>query len=198
MIRKLLFVSLGVAAVTLAAEDAQASTVTLDFDTAATGSNIVSDGSVSTSLGTVSLSCTGTCLNLTSNGGNGFLRHNQGTDADFAELTFGFSATSLSLVYAGDISGVFTAQAIDRNGNVVDSFFDDNTVGALGDDVPGGTVNLFGTDIVAFRFFDGPGGLSFASIDDLAITVAPIPLPTGLPLLAGGFMLLGLLRRRKA
>lgn len=172
---------------------AQAATATLDFETAGTGANLVADGSVTTSLGTVTLDCSaGSCSQ------NGTLFFSETTDGGFAILTFDFAVTELVFDYAGNASGVFTAQAIDASNTIIDSFFDANTNSTL-PDTADGTITLSGTGITALRFADTPGGGSFAVIDNLKITSAmsAVPLPAGLPLLVAGLMGFGVLRRRQ-
>lgn len=176
-----------------AAASAQATTVTLDFDTAATGGQLVADGSVTTSLGTVSLTCAGYCTNS-----SGTMYHDQqGNDGNSALLDFGFEVSMLVFDYAGNAGGVFTAQALDANGDIVDSFFDSSTSNFL----PGtgdGTVSLFGSGITALRFMDGPNGGNYSVIDNLQITgTSAVPLPASLPMLGAGLVAIGAVRRRR-
>jgi hypothetical protein len=107
-------------------------------------------------------------------------------DADeFAQLAFDFDVTSISFLYAGLVTGVFTAQALDASLSVVDSFFDADTA----TDLPGGLVTLSGTGIRYFRFGDFPAGQSVAVVDDIAIThtdSTAVPEPTLLLLLSTG------------
>lgn len=106
-----------------------------------------------------------------------------GIDGCFAILNFGFSVSKLVFDDAGNLDGVFAAQALDSVGNVLDSFLDNDTDDSLPGS-PEGTVTLTGSNITALRFPDTPRGLSFAAIDDLELT--PVPLPAGLSLLIAG------------
>lgn len=169
-------------------------TVMLDFDTLATGSDIVNNP-LSTADGTITASASGGNLFLTNGSAGGMvgnvLRFDESSDGEYGQLAFDYSVSSLSFLYAGFLSGAFTAQVLDASFNIVDSFYDSYT----DDDTPGGPITLSGSDIHYFRFFDGPGGLSFAGVDDLQITAALVPEPGTLSLLTLG--LIGLAWSRK-
>lgn len=172
--------------------------VILDFDSAATGSNIVTNPLV-TADGTITASNTGGNLYVTSGASGGLtgnaLRFDESADGQYAQLAFDYDVASVEFLFAGFLSGFFTAQALDASFNVVDSFFDGNT----NDDTPGGPVTLSGSNIRYFRFFDGPGGASFAGVDDLVITAAnAVPEPSILLLMMIGLLGLGVSRKLKA
>ena len=153
---------------------AAAQEITLDFDTPATGLNIVTTP-LSTSAGTITASASGNSAILLSTGG-GFggnaLRHDQSADTDFAQLAFDFDVDSVSFLYAGFQGGSFTGEVLDGSFTVLDSYFDGDT----GDDLPGGPVTLSGVGIRYFRFNDAPLGGLFSGVDEVRI-VPTIPEP---------------------
>ena len=184
------FTVAAVAAFTLPS-GASATTITLDFDTAATGLNIVSSP-LSTSAGTITASASGSS-SISVDTGGGFtgngLRHNQNTDNDFAQLAFDFDATSVTFNYVGLLSGAFTAQILDSAVTVLGSFTDNDT----DDDLPGGPTTLSGSGIRFFRFSDSPSAsLTLSGVDNVQIAV---PIPTTIALV--GLGLAGLGYRRK-
>ncbi|MDH5180915.1 MAG: PEP-CTERM sorting domain-containing protein [Gammaproteobacteria bacterium] len=171
--------------------------VVLDFDSLATGSDITNNPLV-TADGTITSSATSGNLYITSGAGGGMtgnaLRFDETVDGGYAQLAFNYDVGSISFLYAGFLSGYFNAQILDSSFNVIDSFFDGNT----NDDLPGGPVVLSGSNIRYFRFFDGPGGASFAGVDDLVITAAGVPEPTTLALLGLGLFGVAFSRKKKA
>jgi len=172
--------------------------VILDFDTLPTGSDIINNPLV-TADGTITASSSGGSLYLADGASGGLngdvLRFDEAVDGDYGQLAFDYDVSSISFMYAGFLSGVITVQVLDAGLSVVDSFFDGDT----NDDLPGGPVVLSGSNIRYFRFFDGPGGLSFVGVDDLIITAgSSVPEPTTLALLMMGLAGLGLGRKRKA
>lgn len=172
--------------------------VVLDFDSNATGADIINNPLV-TADGTITASATDGSIFL----GNGavvglsgdHLRFDETTEGGYGQLAFDYDVSSISFMFSGLIDGAFTAQVLDAAFNVVDSFFDSNT----NDDRPGGPILLSGSNIRYFRFFDGPGGGALAGVDDLIVTAANnVPEPSGLALLCLGLIGFGLSRRKKA
>jgi hypothetical protein len=169
---------------------------TLDFDSLATGSDITNNPLV-TSDGTISASAPiGGNLYLADGSSGGLtgdvLRFDETVDGQYAQLAFDYDVRSTRFLFAGFLSGVFTAQVLDASFNVLDSFFDGDT----NNDTPGGPITLSGSGIRYFRFFDGPGGLSFAGVDDIRI-LAAVPEPSTVVLLGLGLIGLGYMGRRK-
>ena len=171
--------------------------VVLDFDTVATGSDIANNALV-TADGTITASSTGGTLYIADGASGGMtgdvLRFDEGSDGQYAQLAFDYDVGSIDFLFAGFLSGSFTAQALDASFSIVDSFFDGDT----NNDLPG-SASLSGSGIRYFRFFDGPGGLSFAGVDDLVITAASsVPAPPALLLMALGLIGIGVSRRKNA
>lgn len=196
-------VGVAVIVVALVARPALASTITVDFDTVATGSTIATTPLV-TSLGTITASASGGDIavdnipdNLWPAAFNNVLWHAQGSsDSDYAQLAFDFDVSSLTFHFGGIGGGVFTAQALNGAFGIVDSFFDADTRA----DIPGGPITLTGSGIRYLRFGDFPsdGGFASSAIDNVRITdVAAIPEPTSLLLLGSGLSGLGASWRRK-
>jgi len=167
-------------------------TVILDFDSATTGSDIIASPLV-TADGTITASASNGTLSYLGGGGfrgNGF-RFAESTDGGFAQLAFDYDVTSVTFLFAGFLSGVFTGEVLDAAFNVIDTFFDDDT----SNDRPGGPIMLSGADIRYFRFSDSPGGLSFAGVDDITIEAATVSEPSTLALFA--LALIGFMVSRK-
>lgn len=174
-----------------AVSSAQAVIISIDFDTAATGSGIIAAPLV-TAAGTVTASASeGSSLSLaTFPGGSGDgLRHGQTTETSYGQLAFDFNVSAITFIYAGFVSGDILVEALDLGLGVVDSFFDGDT----NDDLPGGPVTLSGAGIRFLRFSDTPSGGSQSGIDSLRIVTASVPEPGTVALL--GLGLLGIARR---
>ena len=180
-----------VVAAALWAGTANATVVTLDFDSVATGSDIINNPLV-TAAGTITASATGNSsifLAAFPGGTGDGLRHSQSVDSDYALLSFDFDATSVSFLYAGFTSGDFLGEILDAGMNVIGSFFDDDT----NNDLPGGPVTLSAAGIRYFRFLDSPSSGTQSGVDNVVITV---PEPAGISLLGLGLLGLAAARRR--
>ena len=199
MIKKL--VKLAAAGMIVGAATAQAAVVTLDFDTAATGSNLIASPLV-TAAGTVTLSGSGlfSYISAVPGAGRSLYYSQSGSDANRALLSFDFDLASVTFDYLGYSIGAFLAEALDINGNVVASFTDSETGCAACFD--GQNVVLKGVGIRAFRFADTPGTTNEAAVDNLRLDVPalgnPAPEPGTLALLGLGLAGFVVNRRRSA
>ena len=173
---------------------AQAATITLDFETAATGSTLISsplvtpDGTITLTpglFGSVSLAFSPTGRSLA-------YSLNPMTGTAPAVLTFGFDVQSVAFNYAGGGGGSFSATVRDAGAVSLDSFFDPSTACTSG--CFDGTVTLNGPAIRSFEFRDTVSSVS--AIDNFVITFVPIPEPTTL-LLFGTGLAMGAIRRRR-
>lgn len=147
-----------------------AAPIVLDFETAAKGSSL-SISSLVTSAGMITLT-NATHIGPTSAGSGNGVFHDELANPGFAMFSFDFDVSSISFTYSGQGFGVFTAEALDINGIVVDSFFDPDTLCCS----PLGPVTLSAATIRSFRFADDPGGGDFSSVDNLSIDPA-VPEP---------------------
>ncbi|MGC9417982.1 MAG: hypothetical protein ACP5EN_03335 [Rhodovulum sp.] len=108
----------------------------------------------------------------------------------------------------GSVTGALLSADRDGNpyleGDLVAIGFQDDLLELLFGNLSGSAAPAFGSQALVELFFIGPvgadplAGLSDLGVYDLAGTiVAPVPLPGGLPLLAGGVVLLAGLRARR-
>lgn len=171
-----------------------AASITIDFDTAATGFNL-DFAPLVTALGTISavnleINDTGADAEFIAAGASGNTGDHLGMPGPIPLLTFDFDVDSISLVYGGN-EGDITIQVRDAFNNIVDSFFQVST----SDFQPAGPIVLSGTGIRSLEWFETDG--MFAPVDNLLITstVVPIPEPSTIMLFAAGLALVGLRRR---
>lgn len=125
------------------ASPARAATIFLDFDTAATGANIItlplvtSEG-VITAVGAELVTFT-TDPEFNAAGASGNKIDHLGA---LAALVFDFDVSAISFVYGGN-SGDITVRVLNNANVVLDSFFQDST----GDGQPAGPITLSGLGI---------------------------------------------------
>ena len=180
---------------------ATSATFTLDFDTAATGSNIVADGFLNTPLGLITLfeetpgdaciACFGTFPNDLpfSTFGNGLV---EAGSTGVIGLDFGFEVAELTFNFGGD-GGNFAASVLDIGGSVLDSFF---VADLPGSGLAPGPLTFTALGIRSLRFDDPRAG---AAIDNLIITASAVPLPAAFWLFGTAFVgMVGFSKRRKA
>jgi hypothetical protein len=166
--------------------------IILDADYVLTGSTIDTTP-LTTSLGTVSffgeiMSTADADLIALGSTGNVFDISNSSSQA---LMSFDFDVSSISFIFGGN-SGVFDITARDILGNVVDSFFTNNT----GSGAFAGPLTLSGSGIRSL-FWTDPG-FSFAAIDNVSITAASVPEPASIVLLGLGLAGVGFSRKKKA
>ena len=162
----------------------------LDADTVETGSEL-DTAPLLTSLGTVSF--VGEIRNtadpdLIALGSTGDV-FDISNDTSQAIMMFDFDVASISFIYGGNV-GIFDISAIDGFGNIVDSYFADDT----GDGAFAGPVTLSGTGIRSL-FWSDPG-FSYAALDNILITAdGVVSEPSGIVLF--GFAIAGIRLARK-
>lgn len=177
------------------ATGAGAASFTLDFETSATGADLLS-GALASPLGTISLfqGTPGTAFIGTTAFG-GFpsdlplsifgARLVEAGSTDVIGLDFGFDVASVSFNFGGD-GGGFAASVLDAGGAVLDSIaITDLPASGL---APGpATLTSTGPAIRFFRFDDPFAG---AGVDNILISAASVvvPLPATLPLLGGAIL----------
>jgi hypothetical protein len=174
--------------------------VTINFDTAATGSNLIASPLVVSGVGTVNLAAAGGNLSYIGTiTGRGLFHDQQRNDTARAVFTFDFDVSSISFSYAGHQTGAFLAEALDINGLVLASFADTTTSCGPATCFDG-TPTLTASGIRGFRFADTPGGFNNAVIDNLVLTTAnKVPISSTLSLTGLGLaLLLGVSRRNRA
>jgi hypothetical protein len=125
-------------------------------------------------------------------GGNAFDILNAGyTPAQTAELFFGFDVESIEFIYGGN-TGSILIEARDKDGDVIDDFFQPNTLG-----FSAGPQTLSGSGIRSLYWTDTVAFTGFAALDKIGVTVGIIPSPGALVLGGIGVGFVGWLRKRK-
>lgn len=176
---------------------ASATQITLDADSAATGS-LLQSTPLTTSLGTITF--TGEIRDrdgdpeFTAAGASGDVFDIGGTSGgSWAALTFSFDVSSISFIYGGNGGGI-NLLARDQFGATLDSFYQAST-----ESEPAGPVTLEGLGIRSL-YWEDPGW-SFAALDNIEITAGAAPVPEPATMLLFGIGLAGLagarLRRKK-
>ena len=172
---------------------AKSGEITLDFDTPATGSEIVSTPLV-TPFGIIS--AVDVELNSPSDpefiaaGASGNVIDHLG---GVSSLLFDFDVDSIQLIYGGN-GGNITIQTRNAFGDILDSFFQADTDSGQ----PAGPITLNGPAIRKLEWFESSG--SFAVLDNIQITTGDSGVPepsTIVLLLTGGVGLIGYSWRRK-
>lgn len=173
-------------------QSAQAGLIILDAETPATGRNLDTTP-LTTFFGTISF--VGTVLpqydddmpsGYAFSTDNGAVTGSSGNVIEPASLMFDFDVESVEFLYGGN-SGTILVQALDINGTVVDSFFQNDTYSGQ----PIGPVTLSGGNIREIRYEDTD--MVLVSLDN--ILIEPIPEPGTVSLLGLGS--LALLRKRR-
>ena len=173
----------------LAAPPASAAPILLDFDSAATGSNIIAAPLV-TPFGTITAS-DAELVTFTSDpefnaaGASGNKIDHVGS---VAALLFDFDVSAITLIYGGNF-GDITIRVRDGSSAIVDSFFQADT----SDGQPAGPITLTGTGIRRLEWFESDG--SFAGLDNLEIEAAVVPEPASILLAISGLGAFALRRR---
>lgn len=193
--------SVGLAALSLLgiSMSAEAATIVLDGDSAATGS-LLSSQALVTSAGTVSLVQNGNFEFITTISDVDFVAAgavgNQfdiifGSDAA-PLLAFDFDVSEISFIYGGNGGGILV-EALDINGLVIDSFLQADT----GPGQPAGPATLSGAGIRGLRWNDTDSGGTYAALDNIVLTtVTAVPEPGTIGLMALGLVGLGFASRR--
>jgi len=173
---------------------------TLDADTPATGSLLISQPLV-TSYGNITfigeLNPANWDPDFIAAGASGdafdILNPDASANAQTAELLFGFDVLSLMFSYGGN-AGNITIEARDKDGGVVDSFYQADTM----DGQPAGPITLSGTGIRSLYWTDTVEDMSYAALDNIEVTAsAVIPSPSAAILTGIGVSFVGWLRKRK-
>lgn len=141
----------------------------LDFETAATGADIVTTPLVAPE-GTVTATAGGGQLVvLNGAGGTGrILLHDQSIEGDYGQLAFDFEVSSITFNYDGFTAGEMLVEVLDANLNVLDTFFDPDT----DFDFPGGPVTLSAPAIRYLRWGDTEPSKVSAGLDNVSVSVA--------------------------
>jgi hypothetical protein len=173
------------ALIALSSQGAKGSSIILDGETPATGSNLKTTPLV-TPFGTITF--VGTVLpqydgdmpaGRTFSTDNGVVPGTSGSTIEVAEFNFSFDVQSATFIYGGN-TGTFSIQARDISSNVVAQFFQANTSSSQ----PIGPVTLSGSGIRQLRFEDTD--LVLANIDNVGLVAVPEPSCVVLLFLAAG------------
>jgi hypothetical protein len=179
----------------LLAGRAAAATITLDFDTEATGLSIIGNPLV-TSLGVIT--ATNAELVIFTSDPEFNAAGASGNKIDIfagtpAVLSFSFDAASISLIYGGNGGGILI-EVLDSSNFVIDSFLQADTHAGQ----PAGPITLSGAGIRALRWRDTNSGSAFAALDNIAISdgvTNPVPEPSAVLLIGSGLAALVYTRR---
>jgi hypothetical protein len=159
-----------------------AAVIPIDFDTAATGSNLLTTPLV-TPAGTVTLSPSGyfSFIKKVPGAGQSLLYQQYGDNANRGLLSFSFDVASVTFDYLGYSIGDITVEALDSSGNVVDSFTQVGTHCSTCFD--GQNIVLEGAGIRALRFADTSATSNEVALDNVRIDVPTLgatgPAPDG-------------------
>ena len=169
----------------------RAGTVTLDFETPATGSQLISSP-LFTSIGKITLS-NATDIGVYGPTGKG-VRHSLSANPGVARFDFDFNVSSITFDFNGYGGGVFTAQVLDGLNAVINSYFDPST--RCASTCFDGHVTLAGSGIKAMIFADWPGGIDQSFVDNMTI-VGGVPEPASIVLFSAGLLAVVGLQWRK-
>jgi hypothetical protein len=174
----------------LAASSASAASITLDFDTPATGSNIIGSPLL-TSLGTITavdaeLVTFASDPEFNAAGASGNKIDHLGSPS-VAKLLFDFDVASIGLIYGGN-TGDITIRVRDASSTILDSFFQAST-----SDGPAGPIALSGIGIRSLEWFESDG--NFAGLDNIEISDTPVEVPEPWSLTLLGLGAFGVVRR---
>jgi hypothetical protein len=141
----------------------------LDFETAATGADIVATPLVVPE-GTVTATAEGgQLLVLNGAGGTGrILLHDQSIEGDYGQLAFDFEVSSITFNYDGFSAGEMLVEVLGADLNVLGTFFDPDT----DFDFPGGPVTLSAPAIRYLRWGDTEPSKVSAGLDNVSVSVA--------------------------
>jgi hypothetical protein len=145
----------------------RAELITLDFDTPETGSGIL-DAPLIIPAGSITARNVDSFTTVMGTGNA--LEYREPVDG-FATLEFDFDVRRITLIYTGNVTGVFNAIVRDAKDNIVDSFFNPDTGGQL----IWGPITLSGNGIRKFEFADAPDGALLAAVDNVEISLVPEP-----------------------